>query len=195
LPSTQASPLGHCVAQSPQCLGSFDGSKQPPPPGEPPGQQTWFPVQVGPPLQVQAPPWHASPILHTWLHAPQLVKLWLTQLPPQQSCPSLHGAVPQTHWPLEQTSPARHFLPQAPQLLGSLSVLAQPEVQHVSLAAQMVPLHAQAPSVQVSGAAQAWPQLPQFALSVLVSAQVVPPQQTVGKLHVMPPPQLQLPDC
>ena len=40
------------VAQSPQCLGSFDGSKQPAPPGEPGAQQTWLPVQLLPPLQL-----------------------------------------------------------------------------------------------------------------------------------------------
>jgi hypothetical protein len=40
LPSTHASPLGQTVAQSPQCFGSLDGSKQPAPPADPGAQQT-----------------------------------------------------------------------------------------------------------------------------------------------------------
>lgn len=97
LPSTHASPPGQTVAQSPQCLGSLDGSKQPAPPGEPGAQQTWLPVQLLPPLHVQAPPVHSSPILQTWLQAPQLVTLCETHALPQQSCPSAHCVLPQRH--------------------------------------------------------------------------------------------------
>jgi hypothetical protein len=154
-PSMQASPFGHSVAQSPQCLGSVDGSKQPSPPGEPAGQQIWLPVQALPPLQVQPPFWHASPVLQAWLQLPQLALPSLTQLPPQQSCVAVQLLLPHRHWPPLHTSPLPQRLPQPPQLLGSFDVLAQPEAQQVSLAAQMAPLQVQAPPAQASGAAQA----------------------------------------
>jgi hypothetical protein len=182
LPSTHASPGGHWVPQSPQCLGSVDGSKQPAPPGEPGAQQTWLPVQFAVPLHEHAPFVQVSPMRQTLAHEPQWVTPWLTQLLPQQSCPSAHWVVPHRHWPPEQTSPAGHFVPQAPQLLGSLLVLAQPDAQQVSPAAQMTPLHAHAPPAQASGAPHALPHVPQLASLVFTSTHA-PLQQTSGKLQ------------
>jgi len=185
-PSMQASPFGHCVAQSPQCLGSLDGSKQPAPPGEPGAQQTWLPVQLLPPLQLHWPCAQLSPILQVRLHAPQLVTLCDTQAPPQQSWLSAHCTLPHRHWPPEQTSPVRQRLPHMPQLLGSFDVLAQPLAQQLSPALHTAPWHAQAPPEQASGVVHAWPHMPQLALSLRESTQVEP-QHTVGKLQVVPP--------
>ncbi len=62
-----------------------------------------------------------------------------------------------------------HKVPQAPQLAGSLAVLAQDErpdaVQMVSGAAQVVP---QTPAEHTCPAPHAWAQAPQLALSVCV---------------------------
>lgn len=185
-PVMHAWPAGHCVLQSPQCCGSFDGSKQPAPPGEPPGQQTWLPVQLLPPLHVHEPCWHASPILQLWLQPPQFIALCVVQVPPQHSWPGEHGVVPHKHCPPEQTSPARQRCPHAPQLLGSLVVLAQPDGQQLSPAAQMAPLHAQAPLAQTNGVVHVWPHVPQLPLLVRVSMQVVP-QQTSGDVQNVVP--------
>jgi hypothetical protein len=71
---------------------------------------------------------------------------------------------------------ARQRWPQAPQLFGSLPVLAQPDAQQLSVGAQMAPLQAQAPLAQASGAVQVTPHMPQLELLVCGSTQVVPQQ-------------------
>jgi hypothetical protein len=88
------------------------------------------------------------------LQAPQLVALCVTQLDPQHSCIGTQVLEPHKHWPPEQTSPLRQRLPHVPQLFGSFEVLAQPAAQQLSPPAQMVPLQAQAPPEQASGAVQ-----------------------------------------
>jgi hypothetical protein len=130
--------------------------------------------------------------LQLWLQTPQFIVVCVTHWLPQQSWPSAHAWPPQRHWPPEHISPARQRLPQAPQLLGSSSVWAQPLAQQVSPAPQMAPLQAQAPLAQASGAVHACPHAPQLALSLRVSTQSALLQQTSGKLQV-PVPHGQLP--
>jgi hypothetical protein len=89
--------------------------------------------------------------------------------------------LPQLHLPPLQPSLAEHCLLHAPQWLGSFCRLAQPLPQQVSPVEQICPLQLQAPSLQVSGAGQAWPQLPQLASSLARFLHVALPQQTSGE--------------
>ncbi len=62
--------------------------------------------------------------------------------------------------PSAQSSPGPHWMPQPPQWLGSLAVVAHPSLQATCPLGQLA---AQAPLVQVCPAPHAFPQLPQFA--------------------------------
>jgi hypothetical protein len=66
-----------------------------------------------------------------------------------------------------------HMTPQPPQLLGSLARSTHAGPATVVQIACVARLHAQVPEVQIAPVGQVWPQLPQFAASVLVSTQVL----------------------
>jgi hypothetical protein len=116
---------------------------------------------------------------HALPHEPQLVALWFTQAP------------------LQHILPAPQTLPQAPQLLRSVSRLLQPLAQHVCDplhglppaqvqavpwqalplvhgGTQLVPTHS--PWLHASLAPQARPQVPQFCGSAARSKHAVPQQ-------------------
>jgi len=93
-----------------------------------------------------------------------------TQTPP-------HSRLPAGHWhlPVAQNEPPVHLIPQPPQLRSSEAVLVQEPLHEVRPVEHMA---WQVPIWQVWAAAQACPQLPQWAALVATSTQV-PPQSVV----------------
>jgi hypothetical protein len=78
-----------------------------------------------------------------------------------------------THFPPEQTSLLPQVVPQAPQLLGSLSVLTQAPL-HLAKPCMQVLSHAPARQMGMpfAGASHTMPHAPQFCASVMVSMQL-----------------------
>ena len=136
---------------------------------EPPGQQIWLPVQLLPPLQLQLPPWcTARPSCTMWLHEPQLVALCVTQVAAAAELAGGAGDVAaQALAAAADLAGAAALAAHAAVAADRWSVLAQPVVQQVSPAAQMAPLHAQAPPAQLSGVVQACRRCRSCALSLL----------------------------
>jgi hypothetical protein len=140
----------------------------------------------------QAPPAQAWPAAQVCPHAPQLT-LSVSTFAQYALPPSVPASAPQSvsldaqlvpHVPAEQTWPARHALPQAPQFCSSLVVFEQKlppsDVQTVWPGAHWT---LQVPVSQTSPAPHAVAQPPQWDGSTFVSAQLCP--------HcVVPPPQL-----
>jgi hypothetical protein len=119
--------------------------------------QSCWPLTV----QVQVPPLQDEPLPQ----AVQLVPQWAASVFELQA-PSEHIMLPaphpvDEHWPLLQTCPLLHLLPQLPQL----SVL---EATHEPLQESSPPEQAQAPFWQVLPLPHAFPQAPQFWLSFCV---------------------------
>src|ERR1019366_10339381 len=97
-------------------------------------------------------------------------------------------AAAQAHCPLVQAKVVAHALPQAPQLPGSLPVLAQNGAPPSAPPHIMVPaahVDTQTAPVQAVPAGQTWPHVPQLASSVPVLAQKGAPPS----LPPSPPPQ------
>jgi hypothetical protein len=145
----------------------------------------------------------ATPVVHTWPQAPQLLASFvvLTQALPQ----SVGVAAAQlfTHEYVEPEPehsgvPAGHTLPQPPQLLTLEMSVSQPVlgfvVQCAHPAAQVLnwhtpPLHVVEPATCAS-AEQSKPQLPQFFASLWVLVQTPPQLFGVDPVHTHPPPPL-----
>jgi hypothetical protein len=110
--------------------------------------------------------------------APQYVRLvsGLTHVPPQFVSPGAHDA---WHVLFEQTSPASHALPHAPQFCGSL-VVSRQLCPHFVVPPEHVSAHV--PFEQTCPLAHAFAHFPQFAGSLSRSAhdpeQFVAPGQT-----------------
>ena len=120
-------------------------------------------LQVSPRAQEapQAPQFAASVFL---LISQPSVWLWL-----QSRYPALQEVKkqPPPEQPAEPCGKVQVW-PQVPQLLGSNDVLVHMPVQAISFIEQVA---VQTPLMQASPAAQAFPQVPQLALSVMVLAQ------------------------
>lgn len=176
------------TVQEPQCCVLVERSKQPPPAvGSPFAQQVWLPTQSGAWPHLQTPRTQAAPVEQRLPQVPQLPRSLVgsTHVLPQQICPIPQALplVPHWHVPPEQVSPCAQAWPQAPQFFTSVAVWEQPLPQQASPLLHTAPLHAQFPFEQESGEAQARPQVPQLALSLIRSTHCEPPQQIFGAPH------------
>jgi len=167
-PPLQTCPVGQALPHVPQFVGSFFVSRHVP-------EQS---LRSEPHVVSHLLPTQSWPAAQTLPHVPQfsrsLVRLAQVRVPVPASPPP-HSASPPPHdsWhlPALQTSPAAHFVPQAPQLSRSVSSVA-----HVPLQSFCVAGHdtEHLPATHSRPAPHALPHAPQLLRSSDVSTHVLP---------------------
>jgi hypothetical protein len=166
---SQAWPAGHALPHAPQFWLSVSvWTQSPPQTMPPPGQVGW-----------QIPPAHCWLGPHEVMQPPQC---WLSRSVSVQICPDplVQGVagLTQEQAPLMQAEYAPQSRLQAPQCAGSLVRSIHAEPQAVVPPPQTSGVHW--PPVQIMPAAHAFPQLPQWAWSVIRSTQVGAPASPAG---------------
>jgi hypothetical protein len=109
LVTAQISPVAQVLSQLPQCFGEFKLEHS-------------LPHSCSPVAHAHLPSIQAAPPLHAVSHEPQCAASDIGS----KHCPAQNSTLSgQPHTPPKQGTPISHTLPQVPQLLASVAVLAQ----------------------------------------------------------------------